>query len=83
MCRKENGFCKVIPLAAVGLSDLIIMLAVFFQHIHSFIVHVKPAVTCVCLAAFLNACAGAVFDEMPANMYSILVKIHVIPRERT
>ena len=53
--RKEYCLCKVIPLVAVGLCNLIIMLSIFFQHIHSFIVHVKPTVTCFCLAAFLDS----------------------------
>ena len=78
--RKEYCLCKIIPLVSVGLCDLIVMLLIFFQHIHSFIVHVKPAVTRVCLAAFLYPCACTVGYEVLTDMYTVFFKIYVIPR---
>ena len=69
----------MVPLGAELFRSLIVVRPIFFQHIHCFIVHVKPAVTCIRLAAFLYSGTCAVGDEMLADMYAVLVKVNIIP----
>ncbi len=77
--REEYSPRKMVPLGAELFRSFIVVRPIFFQHIHCFIVHVKPAVARIGLAAFFDSGACAVGDEVLADMYTVFIKVNVIP----
>lgn len=80
---EEYRLSKPVPLAAVLPARLHIVGSVLFQHFHDLIIHIQTAFSCCGLTALVDMETVMILNEMPAYMYTVLLKINIVPGQRT